>query len=698
MAGPPVPVDELASAAYLGDVTSVSALLKGHPSNIDAVDRNGYTALQLACQGGHIACARAFLNAYPVMADVNARGFGGGTPLHAAARNGHDEVVQLLLSIDKINIDPINSAGKTPLHIAAEFGHGVVVQVLLEAGAITNVKDVAGRSPLDLACEAEGGAGSSAARSLAAEENLLGLYRSRYKLQTRHERRELSISLKADTLGRRVMARFGEDTYTGASVALIYFESHTDFEIEYSTQNKLAKHPPPSPAAGGVASMGFAGRVIDSFEDPTRVHPYCVVTYGWEETLQEYLDQRAGRLARNEAVFVAEHVLRSLSKLHEEGLVHTLVCPATIVRMWDGSWRVVDLHLSRMAGAEAAAAMHPPARRLGYCPPEVLWLAAASKSTLSEDDGWAEQVWRACGSGMDMWQVGCTVMELLLGLPFVQHDAKELWHLPAIVDAKELRRRQRAENLKMLREDYRLELMAEGEFEEGGDQWEQGSKVNERVENDADAEHADGTVELPWPSNRASLEKLDPDEKEQFELPAFLEEPGGLDRVARSFINYLSGFPWDGELHSLKRATAEEALQHKFFFARAATVGKAELATQAILDVTGPEVDAEISYIGSAVIAVPQVGDPDAAAALPHAGVAADDGTLVVAADEAERLAAEADKDLAFKTGKPALGATGYGAPEIDWVRQLRRKEKLPYPTLFTILPVWPIVAVSLRR
>ena len=65
---------------------------------------------------------------------------------------------------------------------------------------------------------------------------------------------------------------------------------------------------------------------------------------------------------------------------------------------------------------------------------------------------------------------------------------------------------------------------------------------------------------------------------------------------------------------------AEEALQHKFFFARAATVGKAELATQAILDVTGPEVDAEISDIGSAVIAVPQVGDPDAAAALPHAG------------------------------------------------------------------------------
>ena len=49
-----------------------------------------------------------------------------------------------------------------------------MVQVLLEAGADSHVKDVAGRTPLDLACAAEGGATTDAARTLAAEENRTG--------------------------------------------------------------------------------------------------------------------------------------------------------------------------------------------------------------------------------------------------------------------------------------------------------------------------------------------------------------------------------------------------------------------------------------------------------------------------------------------------------------------------------------------
>ena len=74
--------------------------------------------------------------------------------------------------------------------------------------------------------------------------------------------------------------------------------------------------------SGGRAQ---AGRVIDSFEDPTRRFPYCCVMDGWQETLFEYLDQRAGRLARNEAKYIAEQLLRCLAKLHALGVVHTLV-------------------------------------------------------------------------------------------------------------------------------------------------------------------------------------------------------------------------------------------------------------------------------------------------------------------------------------------------------------------------------------
>eukprot|EP01052_Picozoa_sp_SAG31_P073155 SAG31_NODE_32168_length_359_cov_0.780769_1_plen_79_part_10 len=79
-----------------------------------------------------------------------------------------------------------------------------------------------------------------------------------------------------------MQARFGEDVTTGLSVALIYFEAHEDFEREYAMQNQLADYPPPTPASG-MCGMVSAGRVIDSFEDPTRRYPYCCVVDGWQE-------------------------------------------------------------------------------------------------------------------------------------------------------------------------------------------------------------------------------------------------------------------------------------------------------------------------------------------------------------------------------------------------------------------------------
>ncbi|KAL2831721.1 ankyrin repeat-containing domain protein [Aspergillus cavernicola] len=69
-----------------------------------------------------------------------------------AAIKGHESVVQLLLSIPGIEINPKNRFGQTPLSFAAKHGHVGVVRLLLEKGNDgVNERDTAvkyGRTPL----------------------------------------------------------------------------------------------------------------------------------------------------------------------------------------------------------------------------------------------------------------------------------------------------------------------------------------------------------------------------------------------------------------------------------------------------------------------------------------------------------------------------------------------------------------------
>ena len=84
------------------------------------------------------------------------------TPLHAAAWNGHEAVVRLLIE-SGARVDDRDSGGHTPLHSAACQGRSGVCRILLDAGADPTSKTRDGDTPLDLA-GAQGHA--DAARSL----------------------------------------------------------------------------------------------------------------------------------------------------------------------------------------------------------------------------------------------------------------------------------------------------------------------------------------------------------------------------------------------------------------------------------------------------------------------------------------------------------------------------------------------------
>ena len=77
----------------------------------------------------------------------------GATPLIASARNGHSEILRILLShgSDVNEADP--ETMWTALHFAAVFGHGDFVELLISSGAIVEAVDYAGMTPLHLACQ-----------------------------------------------------------------------------------------------------------------------------------------------------------------------------------------------------------------------------------------------------------------------------------------------------------------------------------------------------------------------------------------------------------------------------------------------------------------------------------------------------------------------------------------------------------------
>jgi len=72
------------------------------------------------------------------------------TPLHGASNRGHEEMVLLLLRA-QANPNAINVEKQTPLHLASLSAHTGVVKLLLEWGSDATYRDLAGKSPRDLA-------------------------------------------------------------------------------------------------------------------------------------------------------------------------------------------------------------------------------------------------------------------------------------------------------------------------------------------------------------------------------------------------------------------------------------------------------------------------------------------------------------------------------------------------------------------
>ncbi len=132
------------------NLPEVRQLLKNDPNLVASRDENGFTPLHLAAANGYESMVELLLS---TKADVNAKDNAGSTPLHqaAAADGEHSDIVELLLT-HKADVNAADKQSLTPLHYALLADNPGVALTLLRHGANPNVKDnTAGHTPLILA-------------------------------------------------------------------------------------------------------------------------------------------------------------------------------------------------------------------------------------------------------------------------------------------------------------------------------------------------------------------------------------------------------------------------------------------------------------------------------------------------------------------------------------------------------------------
>ncbi|KAF6841878.1 ankyrin repeat protein, partial [Colletotrichum musicola] len=136
-------------AALAGEIPVAECLFGEWMFNTKTRDCNMQRPLHLAVRNGHTDMVALLIEKG---AEVNVKGSFGDTPLHLAAKKGHTDIVALLVENGaKKNVEDNNST--TLLHLAARYGHTETAVFLIKNGADKEVYDGHQRTPLHWAAK-----------------------------------------------------------------------------------------------------------------------------------------------------------------------------------------------------------------------------------------------------------------------------------------------------------------------------------------------------------------------------------------------------------------------------------------------------------------------------------------------------------------------------------------------------------------
>lgn len=133
--------------AARGGHSETIRLLVDADAELDTLSLRGDSALGLACQFGHLRAVQSLLDAD---ARVDLTDNDGRTILMLAARDGHQRVVSELLARPTMAmiLNMVHHDGASALSYACRDGYHEVASELIKKGAVTEVADREGRTPL----------------------------------------------------------------------------------------------------------------------------------------------------------------------------------------------------------------------------------------------------------------------------------------------------------------------------------------------------------------------------------------------------------------------------------------------------------------------------------------------------------------------------------------------------------------------
>ncbi|XP_067654247.1 ankyrin repeat domain-containing protein 50-like [Haliotis asinina] len=106
----------------------VVEFLVGRGADVSLVDRDGDNVLHLACRSGDVETVKLILSLNAM--DVNSRGRYSMTPVMAAARSGHKDVVEFLVGRGA-DLSLVDKDGSNILHLASRGGDVETVKLIL---------------------------------------------------------------------------------------------------------------------------------------------------------------------------------------------------------------------------------------------------------------------------------------------------------------------------------------------------------------------------------------------------------------------------------------------------------------------------------------------------------------------------------------------------------------------------------------
>ncbi|XP_055298445.1 ankyrin repeat domain-containing protein 50 isoform X2 [Sitodiplosis mosellana] len=124
--------------------------------DLEVEDECGQTALNIAARNGHFEIVELLLSLRYVCTSthqikhvsVNHADRDGWTPLRSASWGGHTDIVKLLIKHPEIQIDLSDKEQRTALRAASWSGHEDILKALINAGADVNSVDRQGRTSL----------------------------------------------------------------------------------------------------------------------------------------------------------------------------------------------------------------------------------------------------------------------------------------------------------------------------------------------------------------------------------------------------------------------------------------------------------------------------------------------------------------------------------------------------------------------